>query len=190
MDVWTMGNLINRSARGTPMLDNFKGLIANQFEAALCTLNICIDRCPETAWDAPVGNWPFCQVAFHALFFTDYYLGLNEESLRGQPFHRDNERFFDDYEQLEDRNPVSRYDKASIGKYMGHCRKKASRVIAAETADSLSAKAGFEGREFSRAELYVYNIRHIQHHAAQMSLRLRVDAQQEIPWIGPGWRDL
>ena len=88
---------------------------------------------------------------------------------------------------MEDRHPVSRYDKASIGKNMGHCRKKASQAIAAETADSLSAKAGFEGREFSRAELYVYNIRHIQHHAAQMSLRLRIDAQQDITWTGSGW---
>ena len=170
------------------MLDTFKGLIANQFEAALCTLNICIDRCSETAWDAPVGNWPLCQVAFHALFFTDYYLGMDEESLRGQPFHRDNERFFGDYEQLEDRKPVSRYDKTSIRKYMEHCRKKASQVIAAETADSLNARAGFGRREFSRAELHVYNIRHIQHHAAQMSLRLRIDAQQDIPWVGSGWR--
>ena len=172
------------------MLDTFKGLIASQFEAALCTLNICIDRCPEASWDAPVGNWPFCQVAFHTLFFTDYYLGLNEESLRRQSFHRDNERFFGDYEQLEDRKPVSRYVKASIRKYMDHCREKVKQVIASETAESLSAKAGFEGREFSRAELHVYTIRHIQHHAAHMSLRLRIDAQQEIPWIGIGWREM
>ena len=73
------------------MLDTFKELIANQSEAALCTLNTCIDRCSETAWDAPVGNHPFCQVAFHTLFFTDYYLGPDEESFRRQPFHRDNE---------------------------------------------------------------------------------------------------
>ena len=78
------------------MLDTVKELMAHQFEAALCTLNACIDRCPERFWKAPVGNLAFCQVAFHALFFADLYLGPNEESLRGQQFHRDNEHSFRD----------------------------------------------------------------------------------------------
>ncbi len=172
------------------MLDTTKKLIAHQFEAALCTLNTCIDRCPDASWNAPVGNQPFCQVVFHALFFADYYLGPDEESFRGQPFHRDNEAFFADYEQLEDREPVSLYRLAAIRKYMEHCRKKASDIIASETAESLSGPARFERRDFSRAELHVYTIRHIQHHAAQLSLRLRLDANQDIPWIGSGWRDV
>jgi hypothetical protein len=49
---------------------------------------------------------------------------------------------------------------------------------------------GFARRTFSRAELYAYNTRHIQHHAAQLSLRLRIDAGVDIPWIGLGWREL
>ena len=104
------------------MLDTFKELVANQFEAALCTLNTCIERCPVTVWDARIGKQTFSQVAFHALFFADYYLGSNEEALRGQSFHRDNPEFFGDYEQLEYREPVTLYDRASIKKYMRHCR--------------------------------------------------------------------
>jgi len=127
---------------------------------------------------------------FHTLFYADFYLGQNEESFRCQSFHHANERFFGDYEEFEDRAPQSLYDKSSIKKYMEHCRTKAAQVIAAETADSLNARAGFERRTFSRAELHVYNIRHIQHHAAQLSLRLRLDASQDIPWIGSGWRDV
>ena len=41
----------------------------------------------------------------------------------------------------------------------------------------------------SRAELYVYNTRHLQHHAAQLSLRLRLDAGVHTPWFGGGWRE-
>ncbi len=172
------------------MLDTFKELIANQFEAAFCTLNTCIDRCGETAWNARVGNYAFCQVAFHSLFYADFYLGPNAEAFRQQAFHRDNERFFGDYEEFEDRAPASVYERAAIKTYLQHCRNKASQAIAAETADTLNARAGFERRTFSRAELHVYNIRHIQHHAAQLSLRLRIDAHQNIPWIGSGWRDV
>jgi hypothetical protein len=172
------------------MLDTIKQLVANQFEAAFCTLSACIDRCPETSWNARVGNHKFCQVVFHTLFYADFYLGQNEASFRRQPFHRDNERFFGDYEEFEDRAPQSLYAKPSIKKYLEHCRKKALEVIAAESAETLSARAVFQRREFSRAELHVYNIRHIQHHAAQLSLRLRLDANQEIPWIGSGWREV
>ena len=169
------------------MLDTFKVVIANQFEAALCTLNVCIMKCPESAWDMQIGSYPFSQVVFHTLFFADYYLSSDEESFRRQRFHRDNARFFDYYEQLEDREPEARYDRTSINKYMDYCRTKASEVIASETADTLSVPAGFARRNFSRSELYVYTIRHIQHHAAQLSLRLRIEADQNVPWVGSGW---
>ncbi|MEK6262388.1 MAG: DinB family protein [Planctomycetota bacterium] len=169
------------------MLDTFKELVTNQFAAAFCMLETCNDRCPDAAWDAPVANLKFCQVAFHTLFYADFYLGRNADALRRQPFHHDHQQFFRDYEELEDRTQVLLYDKPSIKTYLDHCRKKALEVIAAETAESLAGPSGFERRTFSRAELHVLNIRHIQHHAAQLSLRLRIDFHQDIPWIGSGW---
>ncbi|MCG8404086.1 MAG: DinB family protein [Phycisphaerales bacterium] len=172
------------------VLDSFKQLIANQFDAVLCTLNTCIDQCPDSAWDGPVANHLFCQVVFHTLFCADYYLGRNEESLRKQPFHRDNEHVFRDYEELEDRKPVLLYDKPWIGTYLEFCRKKAAEAIASETAETLNARTGFERLTFTRAELYVYNIRHIQHHSAQLIMRLRLDDTADIPWFKSGWRDL
>jgi hypothetical protein len=45
------------------------------------------------------------------------------------------------------------------------------------------------GGDFSRAELHVYNIRHIHHHAAQLSLRLRLDTGRGVDWVGSGWRE-
>ena len=83
------------------VLETLKTLITHQFEAVLCTLNTCIERCPEANWNTRVGNLAFCQVAFHTLFYTDYYLGPNEESFREQPFHRDNPQFFRDYEERQ-----------------------------------------------------------------------------------------
>lgn len=170
------------------MLNSWDELIANQFEAAFCALNTCIDRCPEEAWNAPVVNLKFCQVAFHTLFFADLYLGQNEESLRVQQFHRDNEPFFRDYEELEDRKQQLLYDRVTTKAYLQHCRTKASEVSAVETAETLAAPCGFPRRKVSRAELHVVNIRHIQHHAAQLSLRLRIDQGEHIPWVESGWR--
>ncbi|MBI3659351.1 hypothetical protein HY230_02615 [Candidatus Acetothermia bacterium] len=99
-------------------------------------------------------------------------------------------KFFRNYEELEDRKPELLYDKPSIKTYLEHCRNKASQVIAAETAETLKARAGFKGREFPRAELHVYNIRHIQNHAAQLNLRLYIDHNEDIVWVGSGWREV
>jgi hypothetical protein len=169
------------------MLDTCRALLTHQFEAALAMLSACVDRCPEGAWNSPVGNLAFCQVAFHTLFFADLYLGPDEPSLREQQFHRENAGFFRDYEELQDRRQQLLYDRAAIKRYVDHCRRKARDVIAAETDESLTATCGFPHRTFTRAELHVYNIRHIQHHAAQLSLRLRIDFHAAIPWIGSGW---
>lgn len=171
------------------MLDVFKTAITNQFEAVFCTTNACIERCPTAAWDRLVVNMRFCQVVFHALFFTDYYLGENAAAFRLQPFHLANPEIFRDYEELEDRPQQQTYDKATAQRYLAHCRSKAVAVIAAETTQSLSAECAFERRDFSRAEMHVCNIRHIHHHAAQLSLRLRIDHGEDVPWVGSEWRD-
>jgi hypothetical protein len=64
--------------------------------------------------------------------------------------------------------------------------------MAAETEQSLRAACKFAWLarlSMSRAELHVYNIRHIQHHAAKLSLRLRLDYGLDIRWVGSGWRE-
>lgn len=171
------------------LLEVVKTSISNQYAAALCTLGACINRCPESSWDAPVVSHPFCRMAFHTLFFADYYLEPHERTFRGQPFHLVHAHIFRDYEELEYREPKLLYERASVKAYLEHCRNKVPAVIDAETAESLAAPCGFPRKSFSRAELHVYNIRHIQHHAAQMSLRLRIDFQEDVPWFGSGWRD-
>ena len=171
------------------MLKRYQQLLTNQFEASLCTLGQCVERCPNSLWNVSVARYPFCQTAYHTLFFTDFYLGLNADVFKEQTFHKSHPELFGDYEQMEDREPVCLYDKPQIRMYLQHCRDKAIETIALETEESFAEPARFSRRSFSRAELHVYNMRHIQHHAAQLILRLRLDTDVDIPWIGSGWRD-
>ena len=76
------------------MTEFVKQLIAAQFEAGLCTLQICISKCPAESWHAPVANLKYCQVAFHTIFFTDYYLGRTPDNFQAQSFHRQHVEFF------------------------------------------------------------------------------------------------
>ena len=165
------------------IIDVVKQMLARQFKASLATLGVCVSNCPDELWDVQIARYPFYQVAFHTLIFADLYLGLDAESLQQQAFHLANRDMFRDYEQLEDREPVLSYDRRQITTYLEFCQSKAARTIAAETEASLSAPAKFERKKCSRADLHVENIRHIQHHAAQLILRLRLDADIDVPWI-------
>jgi hypothetical protein len=173
------------------MLDTLKQLLTNQYEASLSALNLCVARCPDQNWNKPVANWNFCQAAFHVIFFADLYLQPtdDEDVFKRQPFHQQNKAIFRDYEEIADRLPVLLYDKPFVMTYLRHVRTKAQETIAGESAETLAGPSGFHWQKCSRAELHVYNIRHIQHHAAQFSLRLRLDAGVDIPWVGHAWKD-
>jgi hypothetical protein len=171
------------------MLKTWQNLISGQYGATPSILNRCIDQCPESLWNEPVGNLKFCQVVFHALFFTDFYLEDSDRSFRDQSFHRENADFFRDYEELEYVEQKQLYDRPSIRNYLQRCRTKFARVIAEETEQTLIARCGFERREFSRAELHVCNVRHIQHHASQLCLHLRLKTGESVEWVGSGWPD-
>lgn len=172
------------------MLEAYKQLVTRQFEASLCMVGSCMEQCPESAWDAPVCNLKFCQAVFHVLFFTDLYLDKSIESQREQPFHVARTDVFRDYEELIERKQQLMYDRPTMREYLQHCRTKSVVVLGNETEASLNEQAGFEWIRFNRAELHAYNIRHIQHHAAQLSLKLRMDCGKNIAWVGTGWRDV
>lgn len=169
------------------MLDTYKELVVNQYEAALCTIHHCVDRCPDSLWQKPVVNNPFSQSVFHALFFADLYLGNNMEEQPQQAFHKAHTAQFGAYEQLEDREPVETYEKDFIRAYLEHCRSKAKSIVAAETREQLTTRAGFPWLDVPRAEVHLYNIRHLQHHAAQLILVLRKEAECNMGWVKSGW---
>jgi hypothetical protein len=171
------------------MLDLFKLLIVSQFEAALSTIRLCVETSSPRVWNLPVALYPFSQVIFHALFFADYYLEGDATTFRQQPFHMTNLDLFGDYEQLEDREPVSIYDKQQVRLYLDFCRTKVQETMAAETDESLRETCTLTRHSLARAEMHVYNIRHLQHHAAQLVLRLRQEGHKDLPWVGCGWVD-
>ena len=164
-------------------------ILLHQFQAAMCTLDQCIATCPEGEWSAPHPDSPFSQVLFHVLLFTDIYLGRGEEAVKTQSFHLENKAMFRDYEELEDRKPVEVYSREGIAGYFAFCLQKGEIEIGKESPESLYGESGFDYRKFSRLELYIYSIRHIQHHAAQLGLRIQLSTGKELQWVGSGWKD-
>jgi hypothetical protein len=171
------------------MHDTLVELLTHQYEASLSILNLAVARCPQSSWNKRVAAWRFCQAAFHVAFFADVYLQPSDDvdALKRQPFHIEHKTAFGDYEELQDREQAMLYEKPFVLDYLQFVRRKAQETIARESAETLAGPSGFRRRKCSRAELHVYNIRHIQHHAAQLILRLRLDANVDVPWVGHAW---
>jgi hypothetical protein len=163
-----------------------KSALLRQYLAALATLQQCIDMADDETWAAPHPDTAVNQVVFHTLFFADLYLNHGESGFRDQPLHRQNAAFFQDYEELEDRAPKNFYDREACIRYLEYCRSKASSTLNGETADVLMGDCGFPFRQMTRVELHVYNIRHIQHHAAQLGLRNQLRGGEPLRWISKG----
>ena len=151
--------------------------------ASLDTLKYCIETCPDAEWQEAHKDSPFSQVVFHALFFTDFYLGRDSVPFKEQPFHVNRKDTFKDYEEMEDKIPEHLYEKPFCLDYLAHCLVKVKTMIEAETEETLVGPSGIDFRKISRAELYVYNMRHIQHHAAQLGLRIQMITGKEMPWF-------
>jgi hypothetical protein len=173
------------------VLDTLKQVLTHQYEASLSALNLCVARCPERLWNERVAKWKFCQAAFHVVMFADLYLQPTDdaEAFKRQAYHVEHKADFRDYEELEDRPQVLLYEKPFVLSYLQQARRKAQETIARESAEVLAGPSGFHWRKCSRAELHVYNIRHVQHHAAQLGLRLRLDADLDIPWVSHAWKE-
>ena len=75
------------------------------------------------------------------------------------------------------------YSRDSILEFLTFCRDHAHRRIAAL---DLTAESGFSWLPFSPAERLAYNLRHLQHHAGQLSERIRQDTDDGVGWVARG----
>jgi len=174
------------------MLNQFKRLVASQFEAGLCMFHDCVSLCPDSNWGQPIAKYPFWQAAHHTLCYVDLYLSKNEATFEQEDMRTGPSGLHPNgWSEFRDEYPSRRFERGELLEYTDHCRQKARRVVAAETVESLDEPSGFHWLKFNRAELHVYNIRHLQHHTGQLGAFLRrVDADHALnpKWVGTGWK--
>ena len=166
------------------MIDFWRSAIRQQFHAAIDMLGNAIKACPDSVWSGR-GRDAFWYLAFHTLFFLDVYLSSEGESQfhPPPPFDRS---------ELEDGGavPESAYGKDVLLGYLEHCRKKLEAVMAGMTEAWIAAPCPFEYRAMSNGELLLYNMRHVQHHAAQLNMRLRRATDSAPKWVSKGGQNI
>jgi len=167
------------------MLDIYKQSVLGQFEAALAMLKQCVESCPSTLWESKVAELTVRQIAYHTLFFVDLYLTENERAFTLRELH---------HIGGDEREPVNcpGLGKDATLDYLAICLEKLHTTMSSESEESLRGPSGFSWCKFGRAELQIYNLRHVQHHAGQLSSHLRrlvpeCRDRSELRWISTGY---
>ena len=158
-------------------MDSWRNILWQQFGASIDMLENALKACPDDVWeDAP--PWQqFWYGAFHCLFFLDYYLSDLDQGFSPPPPFGLSEM------NPEGELPERTYTKEELLTYLAHGRKKCRAKIEALTEEVAHQLCGFQGRDFTVAELLLYNMRHVQHHTAQLNFILRQKTDSAPTWV-------
>lgn len=164
-----------------------------QFGAAIEMLENALVACPDSLWTERL--WPdpsppwfppqfgeFWYVSFHVLVWLDLYLsGVPEEDFAPPaPFAQGE---LDSVASL----PARPYTKEELHEYLSSIRQKCRTTLAELTDERARRSVEYpwsKGQPVSFLELQLFNLRHVQEHAAQLSLFL---GQHGIPGAEIGW---
>lgn len=162
---------------------NTKDIIKCQYHASLEMLKQAIAKCPESLWNDQEYKNKYWHMSYHVLFFTHLYLQDSERDFAPWTQHRDQYQFLGPlpWPPHEEPRIEEPYSKEEILEYLEICQEQVEEKI---TSLTLDAESGFKWLPFSKMELQLYNIRHIQHHAGQLIDRLRTKEDIEVRWVG------
>ncbi len=163
------------------MNPTFKETIWRQFGASIDMLENAIQLCPPEFWDTEKKFW---YNAYHCLFYLDYYLTLDPEHFSPPtPFTLSE---FDPDGAMPDRT----YSKDELFSYLEHSRNKCHDLIASLTDEMANSRWINEYKNYSVLEVLLYNMRHVQHHAAQLNLLLRQEIDDAPRWVSVAKKEL
>ncbi|MEZ4885018.1 MAG: DinB family protein [Chitinophagales bacterium] len=152
----------------------FKESLWQQFGASIDMLENAIIACPDELWDTDSNFW---YIAYHTLFFLDYYLTDEPDS-----FHPPKPYTLSEFDP-SGVMPERVYSKEELLQYLAFCRQKCNDVISNLTAEGAEKRFVTEYKNYSVFEILLYNMRHVQHHAAQLNLLLRQGMDNAPSWV-------
>jgi hypothetical protein len=153
----------------------------SQFSASIDMLENAIMLCPAEHWNTGTRFW---YNAYHCLFFLDYYLTMDPKTFSPPaPFT---------LSEFEDTMPERVYEKQELINYLQYNREKGRQLISGLTEEKLFGRwINVSGSmNYTVFEILLYNMRHVQHHAAQLNLLLRQSINDAPDWVSQGRGDV
>jgi hypothetical protein len=156
------------------MNQSIKETLWRQFGASIDMLENAIQFCPAEQWDTKNKFW---YISYHCLFWLDYYLTLEPDQFSPpSPFTLSE---FNPDGEMPDRV----YSKEELLSYLEHGRNKCYHLIKSITEDIAASRWKNEYKDYSVLEILLYNMRHVQHHSAQLNLLLRQEIDKAPKWV-------
>lgn len=156
------------------MDEALRKILWRQFGASIDMLKNTIKLCPTEFWATDKKFWYH---AYHCLFFLDYYLTLETKHFSPpKPFS---------LSEFEDKMPERVYSKSELLEYLRFCREKCHSLITTlpdETAQVFWINES-QTMKYNIIEILLYNMRHVQHHAAQLNVLLRQNIDDAPEWL-------
>lgn len=160
-----------------------KEVLWNQFGASIDMLINAISICPDDYFES---NRRFYYIAFHSAIFLDYYSTLPPRDFLPLLSFTQKEPEERPKEAIDDLIPDRIYDKQELVEYLKRTREKCKQIVYALTDDRLldRFKEGYEAHDmdYPILEILLYNLRHTQHHTAQLNMLLRQDLDRHVEW--------
>ena len=174
------------------MGETFKDVLWKNFGAAIDMLGDSISLCPDSLWQS---EKKFFYLSYHTLIFLDYYLTVPARDFKPVlPFALVP---MDSLPQdaVDDVIPNADYTREEILDYLSTIRGKCKKLILDSSEEKLKMKwiakeeINLHGlcpslvEDYSVIEILFYNLRHVQHHVAQLNLILRQKINAAPDWV-------
>ena len=164
----------------------------NHFGAAIDTFRAQISLCGDPVWEREKKIGYLC---YHVSIFLDYYLSAPVRDFRpalpytlADPDHLPPEA-------IDDVLPARAYSRKEMLDWLDAVRSRCRKLILQSTDADFSApwiqpeEVDLHGLcpdlvvNYSRLEILLYNLRHLQHHVGQLNLLLRQHLGQAADWL-------
>jgi hypothetical protein len=156
----------------------WNSMIWSQFGAAIDMLTRALQAIPDDRLVDRSQSPELWYVIYHTLFWLDLYLSGSVEGFKPpEPFG------------LEELDPTGLMPDRPIAKpallaYLDHCRGKCRATLLSLTDDEAKRMCSFSWGSLSFVELLIYNMRHVQDHAAQLNHILGQTYGEAPDWVG------
>jgi hypothetical protein len=169
------------------MITHWQQTLWRQCGGAIDMLENAIVACPDSLWSVPAkraGRPEYWYIAYHTIFYLDFYLSGTDKGFAPPAPYTLSE--LDPSGMLPERV----YSKAEMLNYLEHGRKKCGAAINALTDETAHQRCNFERPDVTVAELLLYTMRHVQHHAAQLNLILADTTDSAPRWVAKTKKEL
>ena len=146
-----------------------KRALGGQFRAGLAMLRECVELCPDDLWAAVVDKPPRTtwRIAYHAVFYTHFYLGQTRADFTPWGRHVDHAvmTFADEGKELPPEGTV--FSQADLAEYIDHVSERIDGLLGA--LDLESPDSGFPWYpNFPKLDHVLLTLRHLGVHVGQL----------------------